>query len=269
RPAPYRVRRGGERVTEPRAGGVDVERPRGVDAEPVGHAARGVGDLGLQRARRDDHQVDVARGQPARGQRLAARLHRQVDLGLLGTRDPAFDDADPGADPLVAGVHGLGEVLVGHHVGGLVAAERQHPRAGGALDLPHLPVSSLIRSRAASRSSGVFSATVRTPRRARLARPVSVPPGTSSIIAVTPSSAIVFMHRSHRTGPATWSISRRRNSVPVPTTAPSAFCSSRVRGSAGVTAAAALRSWSTAGAMWWVWNAPATESGMSRARAGG
>ena len=48
------------------------------------------------------------------------------------------------------------------------------------------------RSRAASRSAGVFSATVSTPGSARLISPVRVPAGGTSITPVTPSSAIVL-----------------------------------------------------------------------------
>src|SRR6516165_1298088 len=63
-------------------------------------------------------------------------------------------------------------------------------------------------SRAASSWSGDFSASSSTPGRARLASPVSVPPGASSISAVTPMSDMVSMHRSQRTGAATWATIR-------------------------------------------------------------
>src|SRR5690606_37319952 len=255
---------GGERVAEARAGGVDVERAGSLDAQAVRHDGGGVGDRALHRAGGHDHQVDVGGGQPARGQRLAARVDGHVLQGLVGARDPALLDADARADPFVAGVHGLGQLVVGDDGGGLVVAQRQQLRPRCGVEDPHF-----ISSLAESRSSGVLSATVATPRSPRLARPVSVPPGSSSIMRVTPSSAMVAMQASQRTGLLTWSTRRRMTSAPPVTAAPSALDSSVILGSAGSTCPAASRSCSTAGAMWAVWKAPATDSGISRARAGG
>ncbi len=68
---------------------------------------------------------------------------------------------------------------------------------------------------------GVFSASVFTPGSARLASPVSVPPGHTSRSAVTPSSLKVSMHRSQRTGLATWPTSRSTTSAPLCTARPS------------------------------------------------
>ena len=76
------------------------------------------------------------------------------------------------------------------------------------------------------------------------------------------------MHRSQRTGALTWVMIRSIQSAPVRTTAPSRLDSSASCGSLTVTAAAAARSASTAGAMWRVWKAPATDSGRS-SRLGG
>ena len=87
--------------------------------------------------------------------------------------------------------------------------------------------------------------------------------------AVAPRPDIVCMHLSHRTGVLTWVTMRSSQSRPEATTAPSALESSMMPGSRTVTEAAASRSASTAGAMWAVWNAPATLSGRSRAPAGG
>ena len=77
------------------------------------------------------------------------------------------------------------------------------------------------------------------------------------------------MHRSQRTGEATWPTSRRSTSRPSCTTWPSALESSRVRGSWVEMARARRASRSTAGSMCTVWKAPATLSWISRARAGG
>ncbi len=57
--------------------------------------------------------------------------------------------------------------------------------------------------RAARRLSGVLRAASCTPGRARLARPVSVPAGGSSMIALTPRPVIDCMHLSQRTGALT------------------------------------------------------------------
>ena len=94
------------------------------------------------------------------------------------------------------------------------------------------------RSRAASRSSGVLSATVSTPGSARLIRPVRVPAGGTSMTPVTPSSPMVRMHRSQRTGLLTWLTMRASTSRPCCTTAPSRLEISRVRGSCTLTALA-------------------------------
>src|SRR5690606_28559541 len=145
-------------------------------------------DLRLQRARGHDDQVDVGTGQAARGQGLAAGLHGEVDLRLARPGDAALLDADAGADPLVGRVDSLGQSIVRHDLGRLVAAEREHPRARSALTDPHLST-----SRAVSRLSGFFRATVFTPGMPRRARPVNVPPGSSSITVVTPRSAIAVM----------------------------------------------------------------------------
>ena len=77
------------------------------------------------------------------------------------------------------------------------------------------------------------------------------------------------MHSSHRTGALTWTTMRSSQSWPEVTERPSALDSSTIAGSLTVTPAAASRRAATAGAMWAVWNAPATGSGRSRAPAGG
>ena len=73
------------------------------------------------------------------------------------------------------------------------------------------------------------------------------------------------MHRSQRTGAATWATMRSSHSLPVVTAAPSALDSRVMAGSVAVTSAAASRSAAAAGAMCRVWKAPATCSGRSRA----
>src|SRR6516162_1802983 len=375
---PHRVAGRAQRVTEAGARRVQVVGTRCQDLEPGGHAGGGVGDHDLRGAGGHDDQVDVGGGQAARGQRLPTRCHGHVHDRLVRAGQPPAGDADPAADPLVAGVDGYRKLLVGEHVRRLIPAEREDPRARGPFGQSHrwltflltmssaratprcgphavsgcsltsgwpsvtgspsstshsrttaaksgvtafwprrtsmcpsgapggtwapgavscpppparnvpacaatssrqsgmCPLSwcsgtpcSASSERAASRSSGVFRATRSTCGRARRARPVSVPPGGSSISALTPRPAIVCMHWSHRTGALTWVTIRSSQSRPDLTTAPSALESSIMAGSFTVTPAAASRSAATAGAMWAVWNAPATVSGRSRPPAGG
>src|ERR1700677_2431326 len=256
-----------ECVAEAGAGRVEVERAGAHDAEAMCHRGGGVRDRHLGTAGGHDHQVDVGGGQAAAGQRLAAGLDRHVLDGLRRPGDTAALDPDPGADPLVVRVYARGQVMVGHHVVGLVAAEREDAGARHHVWDPHA-CSSMSR-RAASIWSGVFSARSSTPGIARLARPVSVPAGGSSMMAVTPSSRMVAMHASQRTGAATWATMRPSHSLPVVTAAPSVLDSSVISGSRGSISRAAERSVSTARAMWLVWNAPATFSGISRAPGGG
>src|SRR5215472_8960442 len=370
RTGPYRVAGAGQGIAEARARGVHVVGAGRIDAEPAGHLGRGVRDLHLGGAGGDDHQVDVAGGQTAGRQRLAASRDRHVGDCLVRARDPAAGDPDAAADPLVAGIHGGGDLVIGDDPARLVAAERQDPSARRALGESHrsspysvplgcsrtrgwptvtgspsstshsmivagkaeetgwlppristcpssapvltaAPGSAAVRcacparnvpesgatssrqsgawlsgwrssappsaiaawaassSRAAPRSPGPFRARVCTPGSARRARPVSVPAGGSSISAVTPRPAMVCMHRSHRTGVLTCVTIRSSQSGPLRTTLPSRLDSTVSTGLCTATVAAASRSASTAGPMWLVWNAPATDSGRSRACGGG
>ena len=77
------------------------------------------------------------------------------------------------------------------------------------------------------------------------------------------------MQRSQRTGELIWVTMRLSTSRPSCTTWPSRLEISGIRASWVETERARPASTSTAGAMCWVWNAPATDSGTSRALAGG
>ena len=106
------------------------------------------------------------------------------------------------------------------------------PASSGSASSPGPSACLATNSRAASSWSGVLSAKVSTPVRARLAMPVRVPAGgTSSMPGDARVRAIVSMHRSQRTGLATWPTIRRRTSRPSWTTAPSRLETRRVRGS--------------------------------------
>ena len=56
-----------------------------------------------------------------------------MSTSVSSSRGPAaLGDADPALDPLVVGVHDLGEIVVGHPPPGLVGAEAEDAGAGGA-----------------------------------------------------------------------------------------------------------------------------------------
>src|SRR5690606_2614969 len=175
------------------------------------------------------------------------------------------DDAGALADPLVAGVDRADQVVVRH---GILAArcadgvDARVLRAGGLLERGHAaaPFSS---STAASRSSGVFTATFGVPRMPRLASPTRAPAGATSMNPVTPAARNESMHRSQRTGEETWVTMRSSASLPSVTTAPSRLDQSVWAGSSGATSAIAARSDSTAGVMYEVWKAPATCRGIT------
>ena len=142
-------------------------------------------------------------------------------------------------------------------------------RQVGVVSMPDASPCLAQNSRAASSWSGVLSAKVSTPLSARLAMPVRVPAGGISRMPVTPRSSMVSRHRSQRTGLAIWPTIRASTSRPSWTTLPSRLEITRVRGSCVDTERARPARWPTAGSMWWVWKAPATLSGISRALAGG
>src|SRR5699024_8719943 len=108
----YRVRGQVQGVAEARTGCVDVAGTGGGDAEPGGHGSGGVGDLVLGGAGGHDHQVDVLGGEAAGGQGLAAGGHRHAFHTVVGARHAPLLDAHTAADPLVIGVHALGQVVV-------------------------------------------------------------------------------------------------------------------------------------------------------------
>ena len=96
----------------------------------------------------------------------------------------------------------------------------------GCSGLSGVPACRRMRSRAASRSAGVLTATVSTPGSVRRARPVSTPPGATSSRPVTPSSRSVAWHRSQRTGFATCATISSSARAPDGVTVPSELVSS-------------------------------------------
>src|SRR5690606_3440772 len=131
------------------------------------------------------YRVDLGRVGPRVGQRLGTGGDGHVDQPLVLAREPPLDDADAVADPLVAGVHVLGELVVGHGAVGLGASHAEHARGGRAL--AELQSGHALGSKS-PRLSGVFRANVvvTVPLSSRRTSPVSVPAGGSSAVAVTP-----------------------------------------------------------------------------------
>src|SRR5690606_19104221 len=283
----------GDRVGVARARGGDVERGGGRRAEPLREHGGGRGGLVEVRDGRDDDGVDVGALEAGAGERVARGRLGQVEDVDVRPRAPARDDAGALADPLVRRVDRPGDVVVRHDVLAAHAADREDARvrrarglaqcrahaSAPAVDAPPTTEWRAMRSRAASTSSGDFTATDSTPLSARRASPVSTPPGASSRIAVTPRSASVSWHKSQRTGAAICAVRRRTTSRALPYVlpsmsivaydSPSAFERNGTRGSLTSHDAATGSNSSSAGCMNGVWNAPATWSGMTRALAGG
>src|SRR5699024_10882444 len=265
-------------VAVPRAGRGDVEGRRGAGSDEVGDERRERGRLVEVGDRGDEDDVDIASREPRLAESVLRGGHGHVEHA--GARIRPGASLDPGAlgDPLVGGVDRAGDVVVRHEVLAAEGTDRgdRRTRGGGggsegghSVSLVDSPVDwwSLSRARAASRSAGPLIATAGTPRRVRRARPVSTPPGASSIIASTPREARVSWHRSQRTGEAIWETREESTAAPESATPPSALDRGGRRGLPGVGAAAATSA--TAGAMCSVWNAPATARGMTRVLAGG
>src|SRR3954454_12411480 len=137
-PGADRVADQAEGVAEARAPGVEVEGAGPVHAQPVGDLRADAGDgLAQAGAGRDDH-VDLVGRQTAGRDGLAGGGDRHLHEGLVLARPTALGDADPGLDPLVVGVHHLGELVVGHPAARPIAADAEDAGTGGAL--PQLDV---------------------------------------------------------------------------------------------------------------------------------
>jgi hypothetical protein len=112
----------GQGVGEARARDPDVHQRGGGHAEPGRDAGGDVGGaLGL-RAGGDQYEVDVGGVQAAAGQGLGGGVPGQIRHALVGSGHVPCTDADPLLDPLVAGVHLGGQLVVRQDFGGLVVA---------------------------------------------------------------------------------------------------------------------------------------------------
>src|SRR5690606_26112295 len=117
------VRGHGQRVTEARAPGGDVEGGRAVHAEVGGDARGGGGGEQQVGGGGDDDAVDLVGGDLGRGHRVArgGHAHGVQCLGLV--RETPGPDARSGPDPFVARVDGAGDLVVGDDPGRAIDAE--------------------------------------------------------------------------------------------------------------------------------------------------
>ena len=127
----------GEREDEAGADRLDVEGEAAAHADRALHLDRGRGEGLVGRRGGDDQRVDVGAGQPGVGERGAGGGDGEVGGRLALGGEVAPLDAGAGADPLVGGVEGRGELGVLDDARGQVvaAAERhgaQHAHVGNA-----------------------------------------------------------------------------------------------------------------------------------------
>ena len=112
----------GQRVDEAGAGRVDVEgRAAGGAQLVLQQAGRGREDQ-VRRGGAEHDQVEVSGADAGRFHRAHRGVVGEVRGGLALGGDVALADAGAGDDPLVAGVHELGQVGVGQHLLRQVAA---------------------------------------------------------------------------------------------------------------------------------------------------
>jgi hypothetical protein len=120
---------GRQGVGEAGAHHVDVHGGGPGNTEPGGDPGGHVRGAVDGRRGGDEHQVDVGGGEAGRRERLGGGVRGQFVHGLVGSGDVPRPDADPAADPLVAGVDQARQVLVGEDPGGLVVADGGDARA--------------------------------------------------------------------------------------------------------------------------------------------
>src|SRR5215207_1341411 len=230
-------------LADPLVGGVDALTDLGVGDDARRAVAADAEDARVGRALRrgESHQCIASlpsgcsrtRGCPGDTGSPSSTSHSTTvppcgaTTGLSSCRDTSVPMAVPGSSTVPSGRSTRRMVPL---AGATSIRQVGEPSCGAALPWR------AARSRAASRSSGVFRATVSTSGSDRLTRPVRVPAGGTSISAVTPSSPIVCMHRSQRTGLLTWLTIRESTSRPWAMTAPSRLEMRRVRGSWTLTA---------------------------------
>ena len=112
-PGSYKLRAGGQRIEEPRAGCGQVKAPRPRRAQLVLQQAGGGGEEHIRRNRGHDDGFHVGAIDPALRQRACGSLESQVRGGHALVHNVAF--ANPGAldDPLVGSLDHLLEVIIG------------------------------------------------------------------------------------------------------------------------------------------------------------
>src|SRR5262249_54732159 len=129
--------------------------------------ARGARKNEIRRRRRDDDQVEVRRGDAGRLERLAARFEREVAGGLRFVRDVALADARSLADPFVARIELLRQVVVGDDPRRQIAAGPGDAR----MDQARAPAMRSLMRRTTSFSTSSTAASSACPNAWRSAEP--------------------------------------------------------------------------------------------------
>ena len=121
-----------ERVDEPAALVADVDRGYRAHAEEAlqKHATAGREMVGSGRGKHDS--VDRGRLEPRRLERPEGRRQGQLGIGLALPDPATLLDPGAGPDPFVAGIHELGEVVVGHDALGHRETGPEEVRTGHA-----------------------------------------------------------------------------------------------------------------------------------------
>src|SRR5262249_25898770 len=95
-------------------------------------------EVDVRRQVPEEDQVEVLGANRRRAQRLARRLEAEVGRARVRGDEAALADARALLDPLVAGVHQLGEIVVGHHALRYVAPAAEDAAVRPARGVAHL-----------------------------------------------------------------------------------------------------------------------------------
>src|SRR5260221_867010 len=141
----YKIICNSKAINETAAYGLHVEGGTAFHAELRLQQGGGAGKHHVRRRGGDDDEIDVRRRDAGGGERRAARGEREVARALRLVGDVAADDAGPLADPGVAGLETLRELVIGHD------PRRQEASAAGNARPDHRTGTSCCAMRASMR----------------------------------------------------------------------------------------------------------------------